>query len=218
MENALRSAEGKEQFDYAKSRARFIAGNVEWQKRAVYGYVLLENDEEFALQHATYEQIVSWKLLEESQLNDPLLQIVVAVRNPFSRMVSEYKWKCLFGFDGTFAQMLHMAAAEQWHKERIFYQHFLPQADFVRGIDFDKENVHVIYFEHLNEASDAVFAALAETYPQLANVSLAQENVGANRKKHWKEYYDDKTLRDIVVEMYREDFDTFGYSTEIDGL
>lgn len=224
LENTLQQAQHREFFNYAESKRRHAAQHKEWQQENLYGYEIVDG-KEFALQHMTFEQMLRWKYLPANILldgkGDNDLCIVVVVRHPYSRFVSEYKWRQLFGFRGTFAQFVDTAFANQWHRQSIHMQHFLPQAAFVRGIPLDHPALRVVYFEHMADAMQHLLEELSEQRTQLKGVLLRRDNVTAQvastktAQKSWQSYYaDDKTLREKVFEMYREDFETFGYEKD----
>ena len=148
FENTICSVENLEEFDFAESRKRYKALDRRWQEEFFYGYTQLSSDTEFVLQHATFAQLQEFGYLSLDVLQTDM-KILMVVRNPYDRMVSEYKWRALFGFKGTFDEFVEVAATQEWHKSSIFEQHFLPQADFVRGIPLAHPHLHIVHFENM---------------------------------------------------------------------
>jgi len=221
LENTLMQALGKPFFNYARSRERYSAGDLTWQQRNWYGYEKVDGTE-FALQHMTLQQMVQWKYVQ-NHLADPDLTIVMIVRNPYSRIVSEYKWQTLFGYKGSFETFVCQAHREKWHESRTFMQHLVPQTQFVAGVSLDDPRLHIIYFEHMSLAIQNLFEQLGKRHRQLYGIkSMRTDNVTAHiSKRHattekpWKAYFADQATADKVLEMYAADFETFGYATEV---
>ena len=225
LENALQSIQRSELFDYPTSKERHARGDRRWQHNNLYGYELIEG-QEFALQHLLYKQMIDWKLLPR-QGTAPL--ILITVRNPFTRMVSEYKWQLLFGYDKSFRDFVVEAHANEWFKSRAYHQHLLPQVEFLRGVDLNNPLLHLVYFEHLQQAMQHFFEHMSQTYPEFANVILPRDNDTTNvsagshvekeSKRPWREFYSDQPddlVQRLVRTMYAEDFATFGYELDID--
>ena len=114
------------------------------------------------------------------------------VRNPYSRVVSEYKWqqrelkktfKC-------FEEFLEKSANVPWHD--------LPQHEFIN------QNVNYIgRFEKIQKDFNIICNKIG-----IPKQKLPHKN--KTKHKHYTEYYDDVT-REIVAEKYAKDIELFGY-------
>lgn len=218
VENTLQEIQKQEFFDWEKSKNQLAANQLRWQKQNIYGYILVEG-KEFALQHATFSQMQGWLYFTNKQPT-----VLMVVRNPYSRMVSEYKWQLLFGYVGSFANFVTEAFTKQWHRQtQIFHQHLLPQSDFSKGV----ENIFIVYFEHLQEGMQHFFQVMAEQHDDFKTAVLRRDNetienckhtaVAAESKKPWRSYYINNTrIIKMVQDMYAEDFVQFGYSKLVD--
>lgn len=224
VENTLQQIQCAEQFNWAKSKERATHNNdTRWQRTNIYGFTMI-NRQEYALQHLTYEQMRLWNYLPRGSER---MRVLFIARNPYSRIVSEYKWQLLFGYEKSFSEFVHEAFVGQWYRTNKFHQHLLPQVDFIRGLDIDR--VHVVYFEHLKEAIADFFASLSAQFPEFANAELRRDNDSADlaagsgvlerlARQPWQSFYsaENRQTQLEVLEMYREDFERFGYETSID--
>jgi hypothetical protein len=114
---------------------------------------------------------------------------------------------------------------KEWHKTSLYHQHLLPQVEFLKGIDLHNPALHVVYFEHMAAGMHHFFEEMTHMYPQFAKAVLRRDNDTADvlsgselekqAKIPWREFYTsqpDDVLQKAVVQMYDEDFKTFGYS------
>jgi hypothetical protein len=67
----------------------------------------------------------------------------------------------------------------------------------------------VLKFENL----DLEFATLCARLELPVAEPLPRKNASTHRP--WREYYESRATRDAAVDLFREDFDAFGYATEI---
>ena len=139
------------------------------------------------------------------------------VRNPYSRLLSAYTFLKRGGFgekDRRWADqhLLEINCFEQFvfewlNKETMYsYIHFIPQVNFVCDINLTPDVDFIGRFESL----EADFQIVADRLG--LQVSLPMLN--KTSKKSWKECY---TLasKEKVSKLYRDDFKTFGYSTDL---
>ena len=218
LENTCRELLRIEFFDYQESKERYKKGDRKWQDVNLYGFTKVDG-EEFALQHMTFSQIKEWGYLDDKEID----QIVIVVRHPYSRLVSEYKWQLMFGYVGTFNQFVREVWQKKWHKSRKFHQHLVPQFEFLRGIELTDKRLHVIYFEHMKEAMQMFFDDMKTTFEVFKDAELRRDNdikdllnESAIAAKPWREFYhNDPELFNIIGKMYEEDFKIFGYEKNI---
>lgn len=221
VENTLQEVQGEDHFDWAKSIEKSKRNDNQWQEVNLYGSKIVEG-KEFATQHATFHQIKSWKYFENEQP-----AILITVRNPYSRMVSEYRWQLLFGYEGSFESFVRDTYNKRWYVQpNILHQHLLPQSEFIKGVDLNKENVFVVYFEHFQEAMQHFFQVMSENHKEFETAVLRRDNetnkisIGSAHAKEstksWRSYYTSNQLVRLVQQMYAQDFALFGYSLAID--
>ena len=148
------------------------------------------------------------------------------IRNPYARLVSEYFWKrkqyCFrLGLDCrtmSFTQFIQSlkrrfpALLAQPHSE---VSHYIPQYLFVCDED-DKILVDYIakYEDGLETGLEHVFQHLGISHD--GPVKLPKTNVTKTSREHYSSYYTPTTQK-IVANLYRKDFEIFGYSLELEG-
>jgi len=152
------------------------------------------------------------------------------VRNPWARIVSEYKYRNharIYSFK-TF--LLYHLPQPQWADE---YCHIIPQSDFLHDEHGNKTVDFIGKFENLENDFKEVCRHLNIPYKRLPLTNKSQSlfhlcpdsNLGdrlrilrgkfSRRQKqntfgHYTEYYDDET-REYVAELYKNDIETFQY-------
>jgi hypothetical protein len=160
------------------------------------------------------------------------------VRNPYSRMVSLY----MYNRFGPLESFEHFV--QSWHakwlrykalgstEERDVYCHVLPQHEYTH-LAGRQLVMTVIKQEHLKEivnggngvcflagARDEEAGVRAREGPLPERiVQVLQEMPHTNRRqreKPWQDYYNARTLQ-LVIEMYRADFELFGYPFTVPG-
>lgn len=114
------------------------------------------------------------------------------VRNPWSRVVSKYRY---FNINTCFKKFVFDINCE---KHPYVSWHFKPQNTLTHGCDF------IGRFETLQQDFDTVCNKIGIPPQQLPH-----ENKTVH--KHYTEYYDDET-REIVAEKYAQDITLFRYS------
>jgi hypothetical protein len=144
------------------------------------------------------------------------------VRNPWTRILSEYRYRNYFHHLSFRDFVLNKLPKPGWDDN---YRHVMPQyemlydaggnllVDFVGRFetlqqDFDRIceqlNIPDGRLPHRNK-SDKKSRDLKRTLRNLLYLN------GENRKRSLRDFYDDET-RDAVGEYYRKDIETFGYS------
>jgi chondroitin 4-sulfotransferase 11 len=125
------------------------------------------------------------------------------VRNPWSRMVSEYFWRQdtpKRRVDMTFPEFTEFAAGivqkGRYYNQR-FDDHFIPQIEYTRKVD------SIFFFEQF---ADGVKSAAEQMGVEIDAVPDKPTRPYDN---YWEWY--DESSRAIVETIYREDIDAFGY-------
>lgn len=146
------------------------------------------------------------------------------VRNPWARLVSEYKFRNhvkRYTFkDFVFHHLPRPGPSDA-------YRHVLPQFDFLHAPDGRLLVDFVGRFETLQEDFDQVCARIGLDDSRLPHSNSSQHGATLRRVRllnalfrkrdrqplyaQYPEYYDDET-RDQVTRMYQKDIDAFGYA------
>ncbi len=133
------------------------------------------------------------------------------VRNPWDRLVSEYRYR---GYSQRFTFPEFVASGlppEGWGDA---YRHVIPQAEFVLDEHGAVLVDRIVRFEELASELPPLLCSLGIPIEELpvVNQSLAD---GRASERHapprYEDYYDD-TTRSRVQELYRVDIETFGYT------
>ena len=137
------------------------------------------------------------------------------VRNPYSRLVSEYHYckkrcsrfvKNLTDFKSFiyFIRDKFEVILNNEEKNHFIISHYLPQYKFIY-IDGKCTMDYIIKFERLDKDWEIVCKKL--------NIKRKLVNEGkysSGKKYDYNDYYDDE-LRNIVYNLYKEDFELFNY-------
>lgn len=144
------------------------------------------------------------------------------VRNPYSRLVSEYLYRNYFDHRSFRDFVLNKLPQPGWDDR---YRHVMPQYDMLHDGD-DRLLVDFVgRFESLQSDFDRICAHLGIEDSELPHRNASDKRSrnfkrrlrnalfrnGENQKRHYTEFYDDET-RAAVSAYYRRDIETFGYS------
>lgn len=141
------------------------------------------------------------------------------VRNPYSRLVSAYRFLKNGGFNkndtawaaeniseyNTFDEFV-----DKWlNEENIWsYIHFKPQYSFVCDINLKPEVDFIGKVETIDEDFDKVCKALG------VKNNLSVYNKGKADTSHWENFYTDDSF-EKVAEVYHRDFEIFRYKSSL---
>jgi hypothetical protein len=156
-------------------------------------------------QHFTYKNL---KII----CNLDKFKLFTVVRNPYDRIVSEYKyiqneeneyWEDFknINFDSFIEKIFLLDELKRWC---LFDSHFDLQYNFIE----DGENLIKLFkYENLQEAFDWLNSLTDSTitFPHERN----------SEKMHYSFYYKYKKTIDIVSEFYKKDLEYFNYSFEM---
>ena len=143
-------------------------------------------------------------ILEQIYFHGMFDYVFTVVRNPFSRIISEYsyqtrksgpRWQRVIGFDRWLRMSLARASRNPSYREN----HFRPQSDFVA---FDCEVFRI------EDGLDALSRSLAEKVGLKSSREIQWLN--ASEKRRLIQFSDAQTK--LILDTYQSDFDTFGYS------
>lgn len=200
--------------------------NLDWDNRSPL--LLRHNDDPKRgperLAHLTASEYVDCEYISQDQF-DAYYKFAF-VRNPFSRLVSAYKFRKYhmkmnfkdFVISGLPAKNYYSGA----------YRHIIPQYDYIYN---EKDELLVDFvgkLENFQNDFDVICSKLKindSTLPHI-NSSSGNSSKGIKNKiktlfnqkktenKHYSSYYDDE-IKKIVTEMYKKDLETFGYTFEM---
>ena len=146
------------------------------------------------------------------------------VRNPFERIVSEYRYRNYFHHRSFRDFVLHKLPQPGWDDK---YRHVMPQFDMLHDPEGRLMVDFVGRFETLQKDFDKVCHWLGLEDSKLPhrnpsnkksrNLKRKLRNAlffnGEGRKEHWTEFYDQRTL-EAVSRLYEKDIEAFGYRFE----
>lgn len=158
----------------------------------------------------------SKRLLAAHRRNNTNIHAFCVSRNPYDRIVSAYHYLLKDGKNKTrednlerdqfikpyadFKDFVKKGLQEASEKQL----HFLPQVFWIRNNDGHPEVETALRFENLQEDLNA-FCEKMGMPPKTLNVVNS-----SSRKKNWEGYYSEET-RNIVSDIYHEDFEYFEY-------
>ena len=202
--------------------------NLNWEMRAPL--LLRYNDHQELgpprLAHLKAEEYVSYKYLTQEMFDD--YYKFSFVRNPWSRMISFYKY---FGFNKRYefkSFLLNVFKNRVWQETYWFVG---PQSEFVCDKDGNILMDYIGKFENLQNDFNYVFQKLGLSPTDIPHVNkskttnprlsfypnqLAKYLIYHINKKHmpsfksYQEYYDNES-REFVAELYKKDINLFGY-------
>jgi hypothetical protein len=146
------------------------------------------------------------------------------VRNPFERIVSEYRYRNYFHHRSFGDFVLNKLPRPGWDDK---YRHVMPQYEMLHDPDGRLLVDYVGRFESLQQDFDEVCRRLGLEDSKLPhrnpsnkksrNLKRKVRNAlflnGEDRKRHWTEFYDQRTL-DAVGRLYHKDIEAFDYRFE----
>ncbi len=174
------------------------------------------------LAHMTAREYVELGYLTQDQFDSAFR--FAFVRNPWARLVSEYRYRkhyLRFGFRDFVLHQLPQASM------RDTYRHIVPQSEFLLDNNGELSVNYVGRFENLQADFNEVCNLLKlnpVTLPHVDDGSGAaltaldrvRELLGMRKEaahNHYSGYYDAET-RGRVAELYAQDIEVFGYSFE----
>ena len=161
------------------------------------------------LLHSTPQTLLKYNLINETELQNAF----VVCRNPYSRLVSIYNYnKFPFESFNAFVKRLKKTR-EQFIKskkakiEKNIYCHFLLQKDYI----FDEnENQLIENIFKLEELNSLTTENCSKKFLEVFK-NLKKRNTRKLKKKTWLEYYTNPKIKEMVFEIYKDDFEFFNY-------
>ena len=147
------------------------------------------------------------------------------IRNPYSRLVSEYFWKrkdadIRLGINcqtSTFKEFVYQLS-DNWNDimnhSQAEVSHYLPQYLFLCD---DNDNIIVNYEKYENGLETGFKKIIHKFNLNLPhNFKLPKNNSTTNVRQHYSYYYDDD-IQEIVYRLYYKDFTIFNYNKHLEG-
>jgi len=173
--------------------------SLNWRVRAPLNHLPAEHKKEYMLHQGTHFSLGKFpKDWREEYFSFSF------VRNPWSKMVSCYKYFAHTPKDISFEEyIIRFGNQEEYytHKNPFKRVHFSEQYKFVKGCNF------IGRFENLQDDFNK-----ACEHINIKAEQLPKENISKNRT-HYTEYYNTKT-KDIVFNKYEKDIKLFKYEFE----
>jgi hypothetical protein len=144
------------------------------------------------------------------------------VRNPWSRLVSEYRYRAFFSHKSFKDFVMNKLPKPGWDDK---YRHVMPQSRMLCSENGQLIVDFVGKFEKLQEDFDYVCASLGFNQPTLPHINSSDKKSREMRRKfknfihrndenelcRYVDFYDDET-REFVAQLYRSDIEMFDYS------
>ncbi len=169
------------------------------------------------LAHLKSSEYVSCGHMDEDKFNSYFK--FAFVRNPWSRIVSEYRYRNYHKKMSFKDFILHGLPTESNYSDD--YRHITPQYDFLHDetgkllVDF------VGRFERLQEDFDLISSQLGIIHSQLPHINASKQKsslIGKlmflkerSKNYHYTDYYNEETER-LVRNMYKKDIQAFQYN------
>ncbi|MGD8346409.1 MAG: sulfotransferase family 2 domain-containing protein [Lysobacterales bacterium] len=171
------------------------------------------------LAHLSASEYVDCGFLERDEFEQ--LFTFSFVRNPYERIVSEYRYRNYFHHRSFGDFVLNKLPPPGWDDK---YRHVMPQYEMLHDSEGHLLVDFVGRFERLQEDFDEVCRRLGIEPSQLPhrnpsnkksrNLKRLVRNTlfrnGENDKRHYTEFYDQRT-RDAVTRLYEKDIEAFAY-------
>jgi hypothetical protein len=187
---------------------------IERVEKTIYGYyydkaarIRVENER--TLQHLTYNEIFERKDKFDINLDSDEMNILVSVRNPFDRIISEIFWNKRTGAteNSTKDEIFQIIYKYLYTEKDVFLDnHKTPQYKFIlnnKELSI-KKNVFIVRTENLKQ--------------DMINLGFLDFDIHNNKntdsKKDYREYFNEASV-ELIVNYYANDFIQFGYSTDI---
>ena len=190
--------------------------NMERDEKNIYGYyydrtnrIRVENER--TLQHLTYNEIIEkkqWFDIEIGNCKNKDMKILVSIRNPFERIVSDLFWNKTSGVTKEttkeeFYQILYKYLYVD--TDVLIDNHKTPQYKFIQneyGLTI-KNNIFFVRTENLRE--------------EMHKLGFTDFDIHINEnlvKTDYQKYLNEDSI-ELIVNYYAADFLHFGYSTDL---
>jgi hypothetical protein len=144
------------------------------------------------------------------------------VRNPWARLVSEYRYRNFLSHKSFKDFVMNKLPAPGWDDK---YRHIMPQTEMLYDSDGNLLVDFVGKFEQLDQDFEKVCKHLGFEDSSLSHVNSSDKksrelrrkfrnfihNNGEANLRNYVDFYDTET-REFVSNLYRKDIDNFGYS------
>jgi hypothetical protein len=186
--------------------------NMEANEKNIYGYFYDRNngirvENERTLQHLTYTEIIqrkNWFDIDET----PEMKILVSVRNPFDRILSEIFWNKKTGAtEQSTPEEIYQILYNYLYVDTSFIDnHKTPQYQFILNENLltIKKNIYFVHTENLIEDMKSCGFSDFDVHTNMNTVT----------KNDYIKYFNADAI-ELITTYYAADFIHFGYSTDI---
>lgn len=173
------------------------------------------------LAHLTAQEYLNYGYLTQRELNQ--LFRFTFVRNPWDRLVSEYRYKKhKFSFKDFVFNYFPEKGVDDYKGLNGIYRHVMPQYLFIYDDDGNCQVDYIGKFENLKEDFATVSEKICgqklsiphrnKTPSSMYNVLAKQLNFSRKETEcNYQTFYDDES-REFVAEFYHQDIKLFNYS------
>ena len=174
---------------------------LEKNEKSIYGWYFdrpnrLRVPQERSLQHFTFPEILENKDFFDFETNSDM-QIIMSVRNPFDRMISELFWNQRINIDSSPEEVANQIHNYLYVDKEIRDNHKSPQYLFFEGL----RGVRIVKTESLIED----MRILGYT-----DFDIRTNTCRSGADIDYKKYLNHRSIQ-MIVEYYAKDFEMFGY-------
>lgn len=193
--------------------------NMVRSEKNIYGYYYnkenrLRVEDERTLQHFTYKEIISKKDFFDIEIGEKNknMKILVSVRNPFERIVSEICWNKKLGVNENITKDEFYEILYKYlyiDDKDIMDNHKTPQYKFILNENntMIKENIMIVKTESLKKDMHLL------GYHDF-DIHINENHLLSRKKINYRELLNEKSV-DLILKYYETDFIYFGYSTNL---
>jgi hypothetical protein len=180
--------------------------SIEKNERSIYGWYFdrpnkIRVPNERSLQHFTYKEILQHK----QYFHFDIKTILISVRNPYDRMISEMFWNQRINLDSTPNEVADAIYEYLYVDTDIRDNHKLPQSDFCLDLNGNMlENIQIVKTETLERDMFSY---------QYTDFNLHMNICKSGKYVDYKKYLNHRSLQ-MIQTYYGKDFEMFGYSKD----
>ena len=188
--------------------------NIERTYKTSYGYShpdidfknLFGKDQEYTLQHLTYQKYSNYGYLFDLDILDATLNIIATIRNPYERIISDMFFFIVqtnINIDSTKKDIEDAIRVYLYREDYDYDNHRLPQYQFLVDNNGNiPRNIVILKTENLHQ--------------EMKDIGFSDFNYSENKNRIGKSinYYDLLTEESIrmINDFYDKDFELFGYT------
>jgi hypothetical protein len=173
------------------------------------------------LAHLTVSEYLDYNYLSASDHQE--YYSFAFVRNPWERLVSEYRYRKLkYSFQDYVLKYFPTPLDDDYQQAEDYYRHVMPQSDFIFDKKGDCQVDFVGRFENLDRDFATITTQVFGKPLPLPHKNSSAEPTGwrarlsthkPSSKQHYSQYYDHETQA-FVADYYARDIELFNYTFE----